>query len=135
MLALKESTCNVQLVQEQAHEGILNFGLDATISAIMMHFGDAVQSTGKSEVQDKGAALLGTLLLASDVTGPCDGAPTVAEALQVLAAFGRTHPGSRLTDEHDGLVQRTCENFETRVAAEFESCAHSFRFLVGCKSH
>ena len=121
----KEFTCNVQLVQEPAHEGTLNFGWDATISAMMMHVGDAVQLTSKSEVQDKGAALLGTLLLASDVTGPCDGAPTVAEALQVLQTTSRF----RLAEEHEGVLKRTCENFETRVAAEFESYIHGALLL------
>ena len=110
---------------------------------MMMHTGDAVQSTGKTALQDKAAGLLDTLLLASDVTGPRDGAPTVAEALEELAAFGRKHAGLRLVEEHEGLFQRAYENLESRVAAEFEfltalchcHCAHSFRFLVGCRSH
>ena len=68
--ALTECTCNVQLLQELAHEATLNFSLGETISAMMMHIGDAVQSTGKTVLQDNAAALLGTLLLASDVTGP-----------------------------------------------------------------
>ena len=93
--ALKECTCNVQLLQELAHEATLNFSLDETISAMMMHIGDAIHSTGKTVLQDKAAALLGTLLLASDVTGPNDGTPTVAEALEELAAFDRHHTGFR----------------------------------------
>ena len=75
----------------------------------------------KTALQDKAAALFGALLLASDVAGPCDGAPTVAEALEELAAFGRQHARFRLVEEHEGLFQRAYENLETRVAAEFES--------------
>ena len=60
--ALRESTGNVQLLQELAHEATLNFSLDEMISAMMMHVGDAVQSTGKTELQDKAAALLGILV-------------------------------------------------------------------------
>ena len=51
--ALRESACNVQLLQELAHE---------VISAMIVHIGDAVHSTGKTELQDKAAALLGTLV-------------------------------------------------------------------------
>ena len=91
---------------------------------MMMNIGDAIQSTGKTVLQDKAAALLGTLLLASDATGPSDGAPTVAEALKELAAFDRHHTGFRLVEEHMGLFQKAYENLETRVAEEFESYIH-----------
>ena len=91
----------------------------------MTHVGDAIQSTGKTVLQDKAAALLGTLLLASDVPGPSDGAPTVAEALEELAAFDRHQTGFRLVEEHEELFQKAYENLETRVAAEFESNIHS----------
>ena len=110
---------------------------------MMMHIGDAIQSTGKTVLQDKAAALLYTLLLASDATGPSDGAPTVAEAPEELAAFERHHTGFRSVEEHEELFQEAYENLERRVAAEFESyihgalhchCAHSFRFLVGCRN-
>ena len=104
--ALKECTCNVQPLQELAHEATLNFSLDETISAMMMHIGDAVQSTGKTVLQDKAARLLGTLLLTSDVTGQSDGALPVAEALEELAAFDRHHTGFRLVEEHEELFQR-----------------------------
>ena len=120
--AQKECTCNVQPLQELAHEATLNFSLDETISAMMMHIGDAVQSTGKTVF--KAAALFGTLLLASDVTGPSDGAPAVAEALEELAAFDRHHTGFRLVEGHEKLFQTAYENLETRVAAEFESYSH-----------
>ena len=86
-----------------------------------MHIGDAVQSTGKTVLQEKAAALLGTLFLASDVTGQSDGAPTVEEALEELAAFDRHHAGLRLVEDHEELFQRAYENLEIRVAAEFES--------------
>ena len=121
LTALQECTCNVQPFQELAHEATLNFSLDVTISGMMMHIGDAVQSTGKTVLQDKAAALLGTPLLANDVTGPSDGAPTVAEALEELAAFDRHHTGLRLVEDHEELSQRAYENLEIRVAAEFES--------------
>ena len=121
MKALQECTCNVQPLQELAHEATLNFSLDETISGMMVHIGDAVQSTGKTVLQEKAAALLGTLLLASDVTGQSDGAPTVAEALEELAAFDRHHTGLRLVEDHEELFQRAYENLEIRVAAEFES--------------
>ena len=129
---MKESTCNVQLVQVLAHEATLNFSLDETISAMMVHIGDAVQSTGKTALQDRATSLLGTLLLANDRTGPCDG------------AHGRDHTGFRLVQEREERFQRACGILETRVAAEFESCkhgssataaAHIFSFLVGCGSH
>ena len=87
--APKEGICNVQPLQELAHEATPNCSLDETISAMMMHTGDAVQSG----LHDKAAALFGKLLLASGVTGPCDGTPTVAEALEDLAAFDRHHTG------------------------------------------
>ena len=119
--ALQECTCNVQPLQELAHEATLNFSLDKTISGMMMHFGDAVQSTGKTALQEKATALFGTLLLASDVTGQSDGAPTVAEALEELAAFDRHHTGLRLVEDDEELFQRAYENLEIRVAAEFES--------------
>ena len=122
--ALKECICNVQPLQELAHEATPNFSLDETISAMMMHIGDAIQSTGKTVLQDKAAAVLDTFLLASDWTGPSDGAPTVAEALGELAAFDRHHTGFRLVEEHEELFQKACENLETRVAAEFESYIH-----------
>ena len=95
---------------------------------MMMHIGDAVESTAKTVLQDKAAALLGTLLLASDVTGPSDGTPTVAETLEELAAFDRHHAGFRLVEEHEELFQKMYENLETRVAAESESYIHAIRF-------
>ena len=58
------------------------------------------------------------------MTGPSDGAPTVAEALEELAAFDRHHTGFRLVEEHEELFKKTYENLETRVAAEFESYIH-----------
>ena len=71
------------------------------------------------------------LLLASVVTGPCDGAPTVAEALEGIVAFGRQHAGFRLVEEHEGLFEREFGNLETRVAAEFDSHIHgSFPLLL-----
>ena len=82
-------------MQELAHGGALKFTVDETISAMMMHIGDTVHSTGKTALQDKDAALFDTLLLVRDVTGPRDGAPTVAEALEELASFGRHHAGFR----------------------------------------
>ena len=124
MKAVKECTCNVQPLQELAHEASLNFSLDETISAMMMHIGDAIQSMGKTVLQDKAAVLHGTLLLASDATAPSDGAPTVAEALEELAAFDRHHTGFRLAEEHEELFQKAYENLKTRVAAEFESYIH-----------
>ena len=50
MKALKECTCNVQPLQELAHEATLNFSLDDTISAMMMHIGDGppLQNRSKS---------------------------------------------------------------------------------------
>ena len=90
MKALQECTCNVQPLQELAHEATLNFSLDETISGMMVHIGDAVQSTGKTVLQEKAGALLGTLFLASDVTGQSGGALTVEEVLEELAAFDRT---------------------------------------------
>ena len=122
--ALKECICNVQPLQELAHEATLNFSLDETMSAMMMHIGDAIQSMDKTVLQDKAAALLGTLLLASDVTWPSDGTPAVAEALEELSAFDRHLPGFRLVEEHEELFQNAYENLETRVAAEFESYIH-----------
>ena len=122
--ALQECTCNEQPLQELAHEATLNFSLDETISSLTVHIGDAVQSTGKTVLQEKAAALLGTLLLASDVTGPSDGAPTVAEAVEELAAFDRHHTGFRLVEDYEELFQRAYENLEIRVAAEFESYIH-----------
>ena len=116
MKALQECTCNVQPLQELAHEATLNFSLDETISG-MMHIGDAVQSTGKTVLQEKAAALLGTLFLASDVTGQSDGAPTVEEVLEELAAFDRHHTGLRLVEDHEDLFQRSYGNHEIRVAA------------------
>ena len=109
--ALKECACNVQPLQELAHEATLNF--------MMMHIGDAVQSTGKTVLQDKAGVLLGT------VTRPSDGAPTVAEALEELAASDKHRTGFRLVEEHEELFfQRAHENLQTRVAAEFESYIH-----------
>ena len=122
--ALKECTCNVQPLQELAHEATLNFSFDETISAMMMHIGDAIQSMDKTVLQDKAAALLGTLLLASDVTGPSDGTPAVAETVEELAAFDRHHTGFRLVEEHEELFQKAYENLDTRGAAEFESDIH-----------
>ena len=92
---------------------------------MMMHIGDAVQSTCKTVLQDKAGALLGTLFLASDVTGQSDGAPTVEEVLEELAAFDRHHTGLRLVEDHEELFQRAYENLEIRVAAEFESYIRS----------
>ena len=141
--ALKECTCNVQPLQELAHEATLNFSLDETISAMMMHIGDAVQSTGKTVLQDKAAAVLGTLLLASDVTGPSDGAPTVAEALEELAAFDRHHTGFRLVEEHEELFQRVRESRNTccrrvRILHSWRldnATAHiRFDFLLGAEA-
>ena len=43
--------CSVQRVQELAQEATLNISLDETISAMMMHIGDVVQSTGKTKLQ------------------------------------------------------------------------------------
>ena len=135
--SLKESTCNVQLVLDLAHEATLNFSVDETISAMIMHIGDAVQSTGKTAWQDKAAALFGTFL-ASDATRPCDGALLVAEALEELAAFSRRHTGFRLVEEHEGHFQRAHEHLENmwpqRPSPTFRGLC-SFRFLVGCRSH
>ena len=117
MKALQECTCNVQPLQELAHEATLNFSLDETISGMMVHIGDAVQSTGKTVLQEKAGALLGTLFLASDVTGQSDGAPTVEEVLEELAAFDRHHTGLRLVEDHEDLFQRSYGNLEIRVAA------------------
>ena len=121
--ALKECICNVQPLQELAHKATLNFSVDETISAMMVHIGDAIQSTGTTALQDKAAALLGTLLLASDVTRPSGGASTVAEALEELAAFDRHHTGFRLA-ETQGTFPKSVREFETRVAAEFGSYIH-----------
>ena len=60
--ALKECTCNVRPLQELAHEATLNFSLDGTVSAMMTHIGEAIRSTGKTVLQDKPAALLGTFV-------------------------------------------------------------------------
>ena len=139
--ALKECTCSVQPLHELANEATLNFSLDATISAMMMHSGDAIQST---VLQDKAAALIGTLVWASDATGPSDGAPIVAEALEELAAFDRHQTGFRLLEEHEELFQKRTRiskhvwpqsSNPTFTAPCHCHCAHSFRFLVGCKSY
>ena len=120
--ALKECTCNVQPLQELAHEATLNFSLDETISAMMMHIGDAIQSTGKTVLEDKAAALFGTLLLDSDVTGSSDGAPTVADALEELAAFDRHHAVFRLVEEHEEL-------FPKNVRESRNTCGRRVRIL------
>ena len=70
------------------------------------------------------------------------GAPTVADALMGLSAFGRQQAGFSLVEEPETLFRRAYENPERVLAAEFESCfqgilplAHiRFRFLVGCGS-
>ena len=123
MKALKECNCDVRPLQELAHEATVNFSLDETISAMMMHIGDAILSTGKTVLSDKAAALFGTLV-GQRCEGPSDGAPTVAEAPEELAAFDRHHAGFRLVEEHEVLFQKAYENLETRVAAEFESYIH-----------
>ena len=140
--ALKESTCIVQIVQELAHEATLNFSLNQTISAMMTRIGDVVQSTGKTAFARQSCSSPWHNL----VGRRCD-----------RAVWWRGH-GCRSARRAGDFLQTTCrfeigggtqgtrahENRETRVAAEFESdihgpchihCEHSFRFLVGCRSH
>ena len=135
---LKESICNVQLVQRVAHEATLNFPLYEPISAMMMHSGDAVQSTGQTALQDKAAVLFGTHLLASDVTGPCGAAPTVAEAFEELAAspdnMQDTDWWRRFSKELTRIskyVWPQMSNLTFTVLCHGH-CVHSFLFLVGC---
>ena len=123
MQALHESTCNVQLVQELTHEATLNFSLHETMSAMMTHSGDAVQSTGKTALQDKAAAILGTLLLASDVIG---------------AVCGRAHGGRsahgafgfRQTTSRFQLGGGTRNTFPTSVRESRESFGRRVRILL-----
>ena len=90
-------------MQVLAHEATLNFSLDETISAMMIRSAGAVQSTSNTALPDKAASLLGTLLLASDVTGPCD------------EGHDRHHTGFRLVEEREERFQRACEILETHV--------------------
>ena len=105
---------------------------------MMMHRGDAVQSTGKTALQDKAAVLFGTHLLASDVTGPCGGARTVAEAFEVLAASPDNMQDSDWWRHFWKELTRISKHVWPQMSnLRFTGlchghCVHSFLFLVGC---